>query len=446
MLQILIWATAAVCVLATMVAYAQFKDVFHPLIFIPPMFGFIYVYMPLHFIDTGELFAFVSEPQATFVQLVILLTVSAFILGCFSGSRLTKRRTPMGAVSSVNVNILRYGAYALGLIGLFAWAVTIRNAGGFTGAFGAAYGAGKSDYGYVREAVYLLIAALLLLISPEGFQFPEKKWTAAVIAFSTPWLMQGLLGARRGPTFVITVTLGMSWFLARRTRPSPIIIASGGMALGLLMLFLVTNRGKIHLGGDLSGAKTDVTEVVTSATEANEYIFGAGCIIATDATGGFYWGRRYLAEVLVRPIPKQLWPNKYQDFGVPELLQNAGVAVEGLASILGWQQIPGAAAAMVADLWVEFYWLAVPVAALIGWAYGYVWRRAIQDGRFWTTEYTILALLSIYLVTQSGEAVIFRLVILTVTCQFIWRKAISKGSSGRPFAPPRIQDKIAFHV
>ena len=446
MFQLLIWATAAVCILATILAYWRYNDVFHPLIFIPPMFAFIYVYMPLHFLKSGELFTFISESQATFVQLVVFLTILAFVMGCFFGSQATRRVPQKNAYQAVNVKTLHAGAYTLGLVGLAAWAIAIRNVGGITGAFGAGYGGGWSEYGYVREAVYLLIAALLLLISPEGFRFPERMWTVAVIVFSIPWLIQGLLGARRGPTFVITVTLVMSWFLARRTRPSPIVIASGGVALGLLMLFLVTNRSKIHLGGDLTDVNTDVSEVVTSATEANEYIFGAGCIIATDEVGGFYWGRRYLAEILVRPIPKQLWPHKYEDFGVPELLQNAGVAAAGLESVLGWREIPGAAAAMVADLWVEFYWLAVPVSALIGWAYGYVWRRAILDGRFWTTEYTILALLSIYLVTQSGEAVIFRFVILSVASQFVWRRAISTAPRLRPIAAPPMPDKIAFHV
>lgn len=436
MFEILIYSTAAICLLASAMAYVRFKDVFHPLIFIPPMFAFIYVYMPLHFLKSGELFTFISESQATFVQTVILLSITAFIVGCFAGSQSSANPIQKEAYYMVNVKVLHQGAYILGIIGFACWAFTIRNAGGIAGAFGVAYGAGQSDFGYVREAVYLLIAALLLLISPEGFRFPEKKWTAAVVVFAIPWLMQGLLGARRGPTFVITVTIGMSWFLARRTRPSLAVIIPSGIALGLLMLFLVTNRGKIHLGGEVTELTTDVSEVATSATEANEYIFGAGCIIASDQTGLFYWGRRYLAEILIRPIPHQLWPNKYEDFGVPELLQNGGVVRGGLESVLGWQEVPGAAAAMVADLWVEFYWLVLPVSALLGWIYGYVWLRAIRDGRFWTTEYTILAMLSIYLVTQSGEAVIFRLVILTVASQFVWRKALQAGPHGRLTAIP----------
>jgi hypothetical protein len=187
------------------------------------------------------------------------------------------------------------------------------------------------------------------------------------------------------------------------------------------MLFLVNNRGSIYLGSQKE-LKTDVSGTL-DANEANEYIFGAACMIASDQTGEFFWGKRYLAQLVVRPIPRQLWPNKYADFGVPELEVNAGVAKAGLASIMGWSEVPGAAGAMVADLWVEFSWLALPTLWLIGFLYGRTWQKAIRLSGPWITQYTILALLSIYMVTQSGEAVIFRMVILSVPAWWVWGKA-----------------------
>jgi len=210
--------------------------------------------------------------------------------------------------------------------------------------------------------------------------------------------------------------------LARGTRPPLMLVLGGGALLGFLILFLVTNRKHIYIGGDISNVSTDVSGFL-DANEANEYIFGAGCIITSRETGHYFWGRRYLAQIVVRPVPKQIWPTKYADFGVAELTQNAGVAGGGLADIMGWTEVPGAAAAAVADLWVEFSWLSIPVMALIGWLYGRVWQRSVQDGAWWTTLYMIFALLSIYFVTQSGEAVIFRFVILTLPARYIWRKA-----------------------
>lgn len=109
------------------------------------------------------------------------------------------------------------------------------------------------------------------------------------------------------------------------------------------------------------------------------------------------------------------------------LRQNAGVAGPGLMDVMGWGEIPGAAATMVADMWVEFSWLELPVAFVIGWAFGRVWRLAIMQIGFWMTEYIILCVLSIYFVTQSGEAVISRFVILSVPALIVWRRAQKNG-------------------
>jgi hypothetical protein len=313
------------------------------------------------------------------------------------------------------------GGYVLGSIGLLAWLYVISSGGGFLEVFGRANGRGWSEVGYIRETVYLVIVGLLLLFSPQAYNPKDKLWLAAVIALSLPYVIQGLLGAQRGPTFLIAMTLGISWYMARGQRPSLLLVGGGGVLLGLLMLFLVTNRGAIYVGSH-EEVKTDASAVL-EATEANEYIFGAGCMIASHQTGEYFWGKRYLAQLLVRPVPRQLWANKYADFGVPELEANAGVAKVGLGPVMGWSEIPGAAGAMIADLWVEFSWLALPVLFLIGYAYGSTWRKAVTLSGPWNTQYTILALLSIYLVSQSGEAVIFRLVILSLPSWWVWRKA-----------------------
>ena len=47
----------------------------------------------------------------------------------------------------------------------------------------------------------------------------------------------------------------------------------------------------------------------------------------------------------------------------------------------------------------------------------------IVIGGVWNSQYTIISILAIYLVTQSGEAVIFRFFILTIPAQWVWRKA-----------------------
>jgi hypothetical protein len=423
MLETLIWVTVLVCTILPLVAYSRARDPFHPALILGGLSLFIYAYLPIKLIQSNELFSFVTEEQAAFGQSLALAGLTVLLLSTIVGGSATNGLAQSGVnAGSYSYKVLQNGAFVLGGAGMVCWGITIRGAGGFTGAFGQAYGAGWSEYGYVRDAVYLLIVALMLLLTPECYQHRTKSWIGAVVLFSIPWIMQGLLGARRGPTFVIVLTLAMSWYLARRKRPSLVLLAAGGLGLGTIMLFLVANRSVIHLGSDFE-LKTDITSGVTSATEANEYIFGTGSIISANQTGRYFWGRRYLAEILVRPIPKEIWPMKYEDFGVPELTQNAGAAGGGLQAVMGWSEIPGAAAAMIADLWVEFSWLYLPVLAGIGYGYGATWRRAVTQGGPWNSQYVILSVLSVYLVTQSGEAVIFRLIILSVPTWYVWRRA-----------------------
>jgi hypothetical protein len=194
------------------------------------------------------------------------------------------------------------------------------------------------------------------------------------------------------------------------------------LALGWLVLFLVTNRGNIYLGSDFD-VKTDVSGVVEKPDTGNEYIYGSGTMLAAIRRDHYFWARRYLAQVLVRPIPSAIWPTKYQDFGVPELLNNAGTG-EGFADALGWVGAVGSAPGIVADLWVEFWWLSIAAMAVLGWSYAFVWRKAVLAGGPWATQYVIISAISIYLVMQTMEAVIFRTLLLSIPCWLTWRWAL----------------------
>ena len=137
--------------------------------------------------------------------------------------------------------------------------------------------------------------------------------------------------------------------------------------------------------------------------------------------GHFFWGRRYAAQILVRPIPRAIWPTKYADFGVPELDHNAGTG-EGFSEALGWKGADGSAPCLVADLWLEFRWLALVALFGIGRLYGLVWRKMRIEGGIWDAQYVILSALSIYLVMQTIEAVLFRLIVLSLPMWLLWRR------------------------
>jgi hypothetical protein len=183
--------------------------------------------------------------------------------------------------------------------------------------------------------------------------------------------------------------------------------------------------------------KTDVSDVVDKADTGNEYIYGGGSMLSAIHRDHYFWMRRYLAQIMVRPIPSAVWPTKYEDFGVPELLHNAGTG-EGIGDALGWVGAIGSAPGIVADLWVEIWWFAIAAMALLGWSYGIIWKRAVQRGGPWASQYVIISALSIYLVMQTMEAVIFRVLLLSVPTWLSWRWAMR--------APHKRTHKLLFDV
>jgi hypothetical protein len=401
-------------------AYDGSRDVFHPLMFLGPMLIFLYAWMPIRLHEIHGLEGFFQYDQLVFVQSLNFLGTAGLVLGCLSaGVSMPRSSAPTPPLHRRAVKRLMVGGVILGGIGLVAWLASIVNVGGFGNAFGRAYSGGWDDSGYVRDAAMLMFSAFLLILAASQPRLrPFRMLLLAV--FITPWLIQAFFTARRGPTFIICTIIVFGWYLFKNKRPPIVAMSFGGIALGYAVLFLVANRHSIYLGSDFD-FKTDVGEIVETPDAGNEFIYGAGAILSAQQRGNFYWGKRYLAQILVRPIPRAVWPNKYSDFGVPELEYNAGTG-EGFADALGWEGADGSAPGLIADLWLEFKWFLIPATYAIGWFYGFVWRKARLVGQIWNAQYTVLAALSIYLVMQTIEAVLFRVLILSVPMWLVWGK------------------------
>ena len=441
MFEALLALTAAVAVLAMIVAYDGNRDIFHPLMFICPMFLFLYVWMPWKLDNSGALDGYFDREQLVFLQTLYLLGIITFIVFCLAGGwQVAKTRfAPALRLSLQTENRLIIGGSIVGLIGLAAWFVAIKNVGGFVNAFSQSHAGGWDDSGYVRDSSLLLLSGSALLLASMSSGVLRLRQIILLASFAGPWTLQALLASRRGPTFAIIAVVGMGWFLHRAKRPPVILTAGLGLAFGYLILFLVANRGQIHLGSEME-FNSDVTSGVQQADTGNEYIYGGGSVLSTQRRGKYFWGKRYLAQIMVRPVPSSVWPTKYEDFGVPELRFNAGTG-EGFGDTLGWQGATGSAPGLIADLWVEAAWLALAFLAGIGWIYGRMWKLAVERGGAWTTQYIILAALSIYLVMQTMEAVIFRTVLLSGPAWIVWRWATSEkvAWNRRPFFTPSAQ-------
>lgn len=430
MFEVLVFLAAGIAVLGLVIAYDGSRDVFHPLVFIGPMLAFLYGWMPWKLLQQDGLSRFFDADQLRFVQGLNVLGVLAFVVACLSvGTRVkAAHRAPglmsgpiSGPMSPLTAQRLILGAAMVGSVGLTCWLITIINVGGFRQAFSTSYSGGWDASGYVRDGSLLMLLGVLFALTVLSAGGPKLIALIEIALFGLPWSASAVLMGRRGPTFALCIILAMGWYFNRGKRPPLVVVAVAGVCLGWLVLFLVTNRSNLYLGSDFE-MKEDVTKIVDTADTGNEFVYGSGTVLSAERRDHYFWMRRYLAQVLVRPIPSAIWPTKYEDFGVPEILYNAGTG-EGFGDTLGWVGAPGSAPGIVADLWVEVWWLAVLAMAVLGWTYGAVWKKAVQKGGGWSTQYTILSCLSIYLVMQTMEAVIFRTVMLSVPAWLVWRWA-----------------------
>jgi hypothetical protein len=424
MFEILLVTAFMIALVGIFAAMDGSRDVFHPLVLICPMIIFLYCWMPWKVYLTGSLDQFFDREQLVFVQTVNVLGILAFVGACLaSGVRLHPApcsRPPV--LSETACRRLLIGGAAAGMLGLLCWAITIINVGGFVNAYSNSYSGGWDDSGYVRDGTLLLLVGILLSITSLASNGPRLPSFAMLGLFGVPWASQALLMARRGPTFAVVAIVLMGWYISREKRPPVLSVGLGGILLGWLVLFLVTNRSRIYLGSSFD-VKSNVGAIVDKADTGNEFIYGAGTILSAQRRDHYFWMRRYLAQILVRPIPSAIWPTKYEDFGVPELRQNAGTG-EGFGDALGWVGAVGSAPGIIADLWVEAWWLCIPLMALLGAGYAFTWKKAVARGGPWASQYVILSSLSIYLVMQTMEAVIFRTLLLSIPCWLIWRWAL----------------------
>ena len=423
MFETLLWAAAGLVLIALILAWDSSRDILHPLFFLGPMFAFLYAWMPMKLLRIGALDAFFDRGQVTGVQVANVLGIAAVLFGCLAASWGVRKVRGAGRfeMSETVAKRVLIGGTICGIVGSCAWLVSIINVGGFVNAFSQSHAGGWDDSGYVRDSSLLLFSAVILILSTAASRQFRVIHGALLAVFVLPIMSQALLGSRRGPTFAIFTVLIMSWFLFRNTRPSSITAVLGGVAISYLILFLIANRNEIHFGSDFEFT-TDVATKIAATDTGNEYIYGTGCMLASEKLGNHFWGRRYLAQILVRPVPSSIWPTKYEDFGVEEIKQNAGTDL-GIADALGWVGAPGSAPGIIADLFVEGSWLAIPFLAFLGWAYGKVWKLALLRGGVWAAQYAILSALSIYLVMQTMEAVIFRLLLLSIPIWITWKWA-----------------------
>jgi hypothetical protein len=416
---------------AASLAYVTTRDTLHPMIYLGAMAFFLHAFLPLYLEITqpDELRGYFRHADLDYAQTIAFLGILSLCGGVWWGAHRAPvyfRASCAELTTAARARLAR-AAIALAVLGLVAWIYQIIHSGGLYAVYGQPYGFFWADTGYVSEAFeFGLPGALLLLLARSGLRL--RRWDPVWISIGLmPIVGQGLLGARRGPTFLALVGVGIMWYLVRTRRPRLGSALLGGLALGLLLLFLPANRERIYLGSE-SGF-TSLSEAYTFGVEpGNEFVFGAGAALNAESVDGFMWGRRYLVVFLVRPIPRFLWPTKYTDaaavLNIPSLdhVEKDPKLID-FTSTMGWAGTVGSAPGGVFDLWLEFWWGYLFALFAVGLGFGLAYRRALSLGGIWMALYALMAALSIYFIMQGLEAFGYRVLLLGFVTWSGWRYA-----------------------
>jgi hypothetical protein len=282
-------------------------------------------------------------------------------------------------------------------------------------------GGGTAESGYLRDFFLLGIPAVALLQAGVRHRGLRRKETIGLLLVTIAILAHGILASRRGPTFNILAALIVTWYMARAMRPRLWAALMLGALGGFLLLFLVTFRGEIYLGTDFfSSGRFERAEITDSIGEmlvkseyANEFIYGTSTVLFAKRTDMFYGGKRYFTVAFIRPIPRQIWPNKYEAVGMSSIEVNAGMPL-GFVGRFAQLNLLGAAPGFVADLFLEFSWGALLASFVIGWIFGRAWRRAVTSRGAWLAFYVCLLAFSVHLIMQTGSQFLYKMLLTGV--------------------------------
>jgi oligosaccharide repeat unit polymerase len=423
--------------LAALLAFTITRDALHPAVFLSPLFGYFYGIWPIMLNWEQGLQLIVSREDLAKAGLLFFLAIAALYAGLLSGIRSGSNQRIAGQGFGGGLLSLPAGradrlfklAIVLGALAVVAYIIQIDNVGGFVRAYSRAKGGGRAGSGYIGEAVLLSFPSILILALSIRASGGKVRLVHIILALviASPHLVQGTLGGRRGPLFLILATLLFSWFLARGRRPSLATMVVGVMILGTAMIVVQSQRRNIYFG---SQAELDISRVYDADGIAvgreidggNSYFAAVAQVLASDFYRDFYWGYRYMVIFLVRPIPRQIWPTKYQDMGADWLEQERNDEQTGyFANVVNLSLPRGVSGGSIADGYKEFSWGVLGMFFVIGKAFALAYARHRRHGGFWTVLLMMMLALSVYLPSQTFSAWMHRLMFMGIFAYLFWR-------------------------
>jgi oligosaccharide repeat unit polymerase len=278
---------------------------------------------------------------------------------------------------------------------------------------------------------------MLYLLSKRDLKL-DAKVVAVILVFASPHLIHAALSASRGTAFLTLAAIVYGWYLAAARRPSlksAIVVLVG---MGLTMLFLKAHRQEIYVGSNFEFGQQPASDlfIPRAAETGNPSTYSWGLILMSHYNNTFFWGKRYATQLFIRPIPKQIWPDKYEAMGQGWMVDRPGSngwRPSQWLSTVGWLPDAGSASGFVADTFIEFSWGGLLVCFLIGYFYTYLWKRSAITKGLWSLIYFEACVTSVFVATQGlMSAWMYRFLYLAVPTVLLWKWAMSYAGKRLP--------------
>ncbi len=426
--------TGAVIVGAMAYAYSRSRDSTHPMVFFGLLLLYVYAFRPVTLAYYGVLQEWFSADRLLHVVLFRLASVSLFCLGCIYGvsrySRQMSRQRPVLRVSPGFRGRAYMAGAILGMLGMLSFLyVLFIERGGLTETFSSPYAFKMASSGYLFESRWLGGPAVLMLaFARRGQRLRIQDIVLAICLLSPLWL-PGVLGAKRGPSFYALCVVAFAYFVWRERRPTILQLAGVLGAAGVVAIFLVLNRSDIYIGSSFHLDFSSVFGYLFKAENIardEEFISSGGAFLTAERFGRYGWGALWVVMFVIRPIPRQIWPTKYEDCGFDWLLQPPGQGMFGYSNVewmeaAGFQPAYGCAYGFETDFFLEFSWGSLIFCYLLGLLFAWMWKRERAGGGLAQIVLITSLALAVYLPTQGAVQYFFFWSAAIIPTVIMWR-------------------------
>lgn len=434
-----IWLLLASCAILFFVSYYLSRDIFHPnciamLFFVGTVgVGAITIGDSLNF-----KFSYLDFNRDMYFYTA---GIWSFGLGGLAGSMKTAVKVRVDSLASQR-SLTRI-AFFLGGIALTVYASQVAAGGGFVAVYSNIKGRGDLGSG-IQDFMFLSVpAAVVYLLSLRDRKFKLANVLVLMVILIPLWI-PGFLSTRRGYAAMAMGALFFGFYMTRNRRPSMLLLFPASILGGLVLLSLVALREEIYLGSDILSRislellTARMTQLFLTPSEGHEFVYSSIVIDSVLFQGDYWWGARYLAVLLLWPIPSLIFPNKYAAMGLDGMLYNAGTTGSNYFDELG---SPGAAPMLMADVFVEFSWASLIFLFAMSFCLARLWRKALTQSEFAIVWYVCALALMVFLFSQTFAAFIQRFVLMGAVTWAAWHYELRR--TGGKQSVPRVNSNVS---